>query len=166
MLGNDTHKFLSLEADEFMDKNVVWCNNEASVQDVIDLMQKRDTAYILIGNEKELEGIISRSDISGALSPYLRNAFSKWRRPLDDATLQIKVKWIMSRPVRVVKPDTSLINIIGNMLQYANRCLPVMNNEGKIEGMITVFDILKILSSGVNNTIAGKTSQPPMLFKN
>jgi len=166
MFDINTHKFLSSEAKEFMDKNIIWCNQDTSVQSAIEKMQQHDTGYLLIGSDTELEGIVSRSDISGALSPYLRNTFAKWRRPLDDATLQIKVKWIMSRPVRVTKSDATLNNIISNMLQYANRCLPVMNNEGKIEGIITIFDVLKVLSENLNITTVGRTAQPPMFFKN
>ena len=52
----------------------------------------------MIGADGVLEGLVSKSDLAGAASPYLRPEFAKWRWPLDDATLQIKVKWIMSRP--------------------------------------------------------------------
>lgn len=58
----------------------------------------------LIGADGVLEGLVSKSDLAGALSSYLRSEFAKLRWPLDDATLQIKVKWIMSRPIRTIKP--------------------------------------------------------------
>ena len=56
-------------------------------------MQKDDATYILIGKDGILEGIVSMSDVRDAISPYLKSTFSKWRRPLDDATLQIRSKW-------------------------------------------------------------------------
>ena len=92
----------------------------------------------------------SKSNITGAISPYLRPVFAKWRRPLDDATLNIKVKWMMSRPVRTIKPETPLAVIIENMIQFGYRCLPIVNNEGKVEGLVTAFDILKTLHKDLN----------------
>ena len=103
------------------------------------------------------------TDITGAISCYLRPIFAKWRRPLDDATLQIKVKWMMSRPVHTIRPETPLAVIIENMLQFGDRCLPVVNKEGKVEGLVTVFDILKVLNKDLNISSAGETLQAPPL---
>jgi len=102
--------------------------------------------------------------VTGAISPYLRSVFAKWRRPLDVATLNIKVKWIMSRPVRTITPETSLAAVIEHMCRFGGRAIPVVDEEGKVQGLITVFDILQmLLKTGTGVSIAGKTPQePPM----
>ncbi|MHC4112836.1 MAG: CBS domain-containing protein, partial [Planctomycetota bacterium] len=85
------------------------------------------------------------SNITGALSPYLRPVFAKWRRPLDDATLQIRIKWIMSRPVHTVKPETPLANVMENMCRFGVLCLPVVDQQGKMQGLVTEAGIFKVL---------------------
>jgi len=125
-------------------------------------MQRHDTGYMVIGRDGVLEGIVSKSDLTGALSPYLRPIFAKWRRPSDEATLQIKLKWIMSRPVRTIKPQTSLAAVIENMRQFGGRCLPVVDRQGNVQGLVTVFDILKVLSTPEISSV-GKTLMAPPL---
>ncbi len=151
-------------AKDIMQKEVVWGSADDSVQRALTKMQQADSGYMMIGEDGAPEGIVSKSDITGAISPYLRPIFAKWHRPLDDATLQIKVKWIMSRPVHTVKPETSLVNIMGTMRQSGLRALPVMDQQGNIQGMVTVFDIFKtLISENSEAAVVGKTSQAPPL---
>ncbi|MBN1972266.1 MAG: CBS domain-containing protein [Sedimentisphaerales bacterium] len=158
------HISLSLCAKDIMDKNVTWCSPDAGVQQAIEKMQQFDTGYLMIGSANVPEGIVSRSDITGAVSPYLRAIFSKWRRPLDDATLSIRIKWIMSRPVHTIKPETTITRIMENMCQHGVRCLPVINQKGNVEGMVTVFDIFRALNANADISTMGKTIQVPLLL--
>jgi CBS domain-containing protein len=149
-------------AKDIMQKEVVWGNPEDSVQEALNKMQQHDSGYIMIGWDEGLEGIISRSDITGAMSIYLRPIFAKWHRPIDDATLQIKLKWIMSRPVRTIKPETPLATIMENITRFGGRGLPVVDEEGKVQGLVTVFDIFRTLLN-TNNDVStvGKTAETP-----
>jgi CBS domain-containing protein len=143
-----------------MTPEVIWCDPEATVQDGIELMQQHSTGYALVGREGVLEGLLSTSTIQGAISPYLRPVFAKYRRPEDDATLGIKVKWIMSRPVRTTKPDTALAAIVESMCRYGGRCLPVVDAQSQVLGMITVFDILlRVLEADQSFSWKGKPPQ-------
>jgi CBS-domain-containing membrane protein len=126
-----------------MQKNVVWGSDDDSVQQVLAKLQQHDTGYMMIGRDEILQGIVSKSDLTRAISLYLRPVFAKWRRPLDDATLNIKVKWIMSRPVQTISPETSLQVIMENIRQFGRRALPVVDKQGKVQGLVTVFDIFK-----------------------
>ncbi|MHC4790991.1 MAG: CBS domain-containing protein [Planctomycetota bacterium] len=143
-------------AKDVMQKELVWVSPDDSVQQAITKMQQYDSGYLMVGTDGVLEGIVSNSNITGALSPYLRPVFAKWRRPLDDATLRIRIKWIMSRPVRTVKPETSLVTIIGNMCQFSQRAFPVVDEQGKVQGLVTVFGIFKVLSNSTNISMVGK----------
>jgi len=159
-----TGELFTLCAGDTMQEDVIWADPEESVQQALSKMQQNDTGYILIGRDGTLEGIASRSDVTGAISPYLRSIFAKWRRPLDDATLKIKVKWIMSRPVRTVKPEASLAAVMEHMCRFGGRAIPVVDEEGQIQGLITVFDILQtLLQTGAGVSTAGKTPQEPPL---
>jgi CBS domain-containing protein len=136
---------LTVFAKDIMQKDVVWGNPDDSVQQAHSKIQQNNAGYIMVGREQVLEGIVSKSDITGALSPYLKNIFAKWRRPMDDATLQIKIKWIMSKPTCTINMETSLAKIMENMYQTDIKCLPVVDDQGKVRGLVTVFDIFRAL---------------------
>jgi len=135
-------------AKDVMLKELVWGSPDDSVQRTFAKMQQHGAGYVMVGQNGVLVGIVSNSNITGALSPYLRPVLANWRRPLDDKTLLIRIKWIMSRPVRTVKPETSLVTVIGNMCQFGHRAFPVVDEQGKVQGLVTVFDIFKKLLHG------------------
>jgi len=127
-------------------------------------MQQHDCSYIIVGQDEALEGIVSKSDITGATSIYLRPIFAKWHGPSDDATLQIKLKWIMSRPVRTISPEAPLATIIENMCRFGGRGLPVVDEQGKVQGLVTVFDIFRtLLNTSEDISAVGKTAEAPAL---
>lgn len=155
---------LSIPARDVMKDQVVWATPEETVQQALAKMQQHDTGYLMIGRDGVLEGMVSRSDVAGALSPYLRSIFAKWRRPLDDATLKIKTKWIMSRPVRTIRPDTPLATVMENMCRFGGRAVPVVDEQGKVQGLVTVFDVFqKLLKTCEGVSTAGNSPQSPPL---
>jgi CBS domain-containing membrane protein len=147
-----------------MQKEVLWGDADDSVQQALTKMEQAGVGYIIVGKDGLPDGIVSIFDITATLSVYLKPMFAKWRRPVDDATLQIRIKWIMTRPVHTVNPDTSLTAIMESMCQSGLYCLSVVEKNGKVTGLVTVFDIFKALlntDSGISN--ADKTSQAPSL---
>ena len=147
-------KLCEIRADEIMQNQVTWANPDDSLQQALAKMQQTDAGYIMVGQNNVLEGIISKSDTARAMSPYLQPIFIKWRRPLDDATLKIRIKWIMSRPVHTIKPETSLAVIMEYMSQFRGRCLVVMDEDGNVRGLVTTFDIFQALLKDKSNTCA------------
>jgi CBS domain-containing protein len=141
----DSLSSLRMCAKDVMQTDVLFGSPEDSVQDTLAKMQQAETSYMIIGNNNLAEGIISTYDLASAVSVYLKPVFAKWRRPEDDATLQIKVKWIMTKPVKTVKGDTSVAAVMDVMCQTGLRCMPVVSASGKVEGLITVYDILRAL---------------------
>jgi len=137
------NELLTLCAKDVMQKEVVWGSPDDSIQQTFAKMQQHDAGYMMVGHEGLLKGIISKSDLTGAISPYLRPMFAKWRRPMDDATLQIRIKWIMSKPVRTISPQMSLATIMRNMCRSRVHCLPVVDPQGKVQGLVAEINILK-----------------------
>jgi predicted transcriptional regulator len=156
----------SLRAKDVMNSNVMWGDAEQhSVEQLLAKMQQGGTGYIMIGRDGVPQGIVSRSDLLMATSPYLLPSFSKWRRSLDDASLQIKTKWIMSHPVHTVGTEESLERVIENMCRFGVRALPVVNEQAKVVGLITAFDIFKTLLPK-NSSIPCKSVRMPLLTQN
>ncbi len=154
-----------IAAKDVMRTDVIWGTDEETVEDLINKMQRHDCGYVLIGPKGKLEGIVSKSDVRGALSPYLQTIFAKWRTPMDIATLQIKARWVMNRPVRTVRPDASIGAVMHAMMEHGGRCMPVVDEKGQVLGIVTVFDLFHaLLSLGGNVTTAGRVTEPaPMV---
>jgi CBS domain-containing protein len=155
-------ELLRTPAAEIMQKNVVWGSPEDSVQDTIAAMQQHDTGYVLVGQNGVLEGLVSGSNILGAVSLYLRPMFAKYRRSEDEATLNVKIKWIMSRPVRTVRPDTPLSRMMEMICHHGGHCLPVVNEKAEVQGIVTVLDVfMHVLNADGSFSWKGPVSQAP-----
>lgn len=142
----------------------VWIDPNDSIQKAIQLMQQHNTGYLLGGKDGHLEGILSRSDTAAAISPYTKSLFSNYRRPLDDATFQIRCKWFLSRPVRAITSETPVWMAIGLMCKYAVRSLVILNAQNNVTGLITAFDILQKFVS-IDSALTGTINQaPPFLM--
>jgi CBS domain-containing protein len=146
LLGEDQIAgILQICAKDIMQKDPVWVSPQDSVRQVLARMRRGRLAYVLVGGRQTAEGIVTMSDIKAALSPYLRPEFAKWRGPLDDATLRIRIKWIMSAPVRTIKPQTRLTAIMQIMVHFGIQSLPVTDQQDKVLGLVASTDIFRAL---------------------
>jgi len=129
------------QVKDVMHKQLVWADPESTVGQALRKMPP-DTDCILVGRSGILEGMLTPADLARAVSPYLRPEFVRWRRAQDDATLQIRVKWIMTRPVETISPNTLLPDVVERMYKL-NRCvLPITDENGRVQGLVTTFDLL------------------------
>ena len=136
---------IALSAKDIMQKELIWGSADDSVQQTFTKMQQYNAGYVMVGHDGVLEGIVSKSDITGATSPYLQPVFARRREFLDDATLQIRIRWIMSRPVYIISPQTSLEVIMRHMCEFRRLCLPVVDQQAKVLGLVTQANILQAL---------------------
>lgn len=163
--GEITGEFLTdIQAQNVMRTDIAWATQEDTVENVLTKMQQQNTGYALIGSLNSIQGIVSKSDIQGALSPYLQAIFSKWKRELDTATLQIKVRWIMSRPVHTLRPDATLAAVMETMCKHSVRALPVADENG-VYGIVTVYTIFNALTAAgaADSDQQGQNTDVPVL---
>lgn len=141
---------LAVPAQDIMKTDILWGTPQDSVAQAIEKMEQAEATCMLIGNPSLLEGIITWADITAALSVYLRPEFHKWRRPADDATLQIKTQVIMTRSVCTVMSNTPLSMILEDMNRFRLQSVPVVD-EGAVVGLISVFDIFSFIQNMVTS---------------
>jgi CBS domain-containing protein len=149
-----TGNIFEMRAKDIMHNCLTWVGPNESLQQALARIQQTDAGYLMVGTDGVLEGIVSKSDLSRAMSPYLQPILAKWRRPLDDATLKIRIKWIMSRPVRTIKRETPLVTIMEYMNQFRGRCLVVTDEEGNVRGLVTAFGIFRAILNHKPGTFA------------
>lgn len=150
-----------LTAGQILSQAALWIDPEETIEEVLRQMQQQNVSYVLVGRDGQIDGLVSRSDIAAAISPYTRSVFAHWRRPLDDATLQIRVKWFMSRPVHTIRPDASMIDVMESMMRHAVRGLPVVDTNGRTLGVLTVYDVFAALLGSAGVSVTGCPQQAP-----
>ena len=70
----------------------------------------------------------------------------------------------MSVPVHTVALYATLDAVVSKMCSFGGRCLPVVNADGKVVGIITVFDVFKVLmNKNANTPVIGEPGQSPPL---
>jgi CBS domain-containing protein len=114
-----------------MNSNVKYAGTDASVADVITIMEKNDCGAVpIVDGQMKVVGIVTDRDICLALG----------RRPLLVAT--IRVTEVMSRKVYACGPDEEVPEALQTMKNKKVRRLPVIDNEGQLVGILSMDDVV------------------------
>ncbi len=119
---------------DVMKKNVVVAPSTSTVLDAAKLMAVNKIGSVVIIDKDEAVGMLTERDI-------IRKVIAKGK------SLDTQVKEVMSAPLVVVTPDTSVEDAARAMKDKNIRRLPVINKEKFLVGIITDRDIIRILPS-------------------
>jgi len=147
-----------VKAKEVMVSPVVSVPLGATLDEVARLMVERRIGSVLVVDEEgRLVGIVTETD-------FLKERgipFSTYRAPmlmgryLDGAGLErileeartTRVEEIMTAPVHAVGSEEPLARVLERMLTYDINHVPVVDREGRPIGIISRFDLLKLLQA-------------------
>ena len=137
---------MSLEVQDVMVQKVITVEEDASLKEVVTLMNKHEIGCLVICKNQHPVGIITERDL---LKKVLVNS---------PELAHIKVQQIMSTPVLTGRHDMEIQQAIDLMIEQKIKKVPITQN-GKLVGLVTLTDILrfqpqlirmyKILSSDV-----------------
>ena len=98
--------------------------------------------HLLVEDESDntIAGVISDRNLLQALSPYIHTAAETFR---DQETLKKRAHQIMSRQIDTVTPATDCNIAVQRMLDADISCLPVVDDNKVILGIVTWKDFLK-----------------------
>lgn len=122
---------MSIEIRDIMVDKVITTKKDATVKDVVKLMNKHEIGCLVVEENGEPVGIVTERDLLKrvlAKSKELRN---------------MKVREIMSEPVLSVTPNVEIEDAAKLMLQNKIKKLPIVE-EGKLLGLVTLTDVLRI----------------------
>ncbi len=94
---------------------------------------------VLVVDNKKLVGVISDRDLLKASSPFLETPAE---RPQDVARLTRKAHQIMNREPITTSGDTTITEAVKLLLENNVSCLPVVSEDGQIEGIVTWKDLI------------------------
>ncbi len=106
---------------------------EASVYEAVEQMVERNVGSLLVTEGGAITGIVTERD-------YLR------RVTLEDRTdRETPVREIMSAPLVVVTPETTVDECLALMTDRRIRHLPVVQ-EGEVVALVSIGDLVKFIS--------------------
>ncbi len=118
-----------------MTKTVITAPFGKTILDVAKLMKKNNIGSVIVVEDKEgkhAKGIITERDM-------VYKILAKGSDPYN-----IKAEDIMSKPLRVVKPETSIEDAAKAMRENRVKRLPVVNDANELIGILSEGDIMKI----------------------
>lgn len=131
-----------LHVKDWMTRRVITVDPRTSLPDAHKLMRTNNIRRLPVVERGKLVGIVTRSDIREA-SPSEATTLSIWEMHYQLSKLSVAV--IMTRDPYTVTPDTTIKDAAKLMYTYKFGGLPVVNDAGELQGIMTESDIFRIL---------------------
>ena len=153
---------------EWMSRSVITLETDKSLTDALKLFQTRVISMLPVLKDGKLVGIVTDGDIKKA-SPSDATTLDKFEmKSLMDT---VAIESVMSKPVVTIRADHTVDEAAGIMLSKGISGMPVVDNAGRIEGIITKSDIFRCFVSftGVSNkgqVFAFNLPDKPGIIKN
>ena len=116
---------------EVMNHEVTTCRPDATLESAAMLMWNGDCGTVaIVDDEGKVIGIITDRDICMAVALQHKTAS------------EIQVQEVMSRQLFTCHPENDIMNALKTMSFQKVRRLPVTNDNGQLEGIISIEDII------------------------
>ncbi len=130
-------------------RQTVSVTQNQSVLNASLLMQKRNFRHLpVISESSKIVGVISAQDIVDSLNLVLQSHASP--KEIRES-LEIPVEKIMSLYPVVVEPGDGLSQVVKKMAYQNLGALPVVSEQGVVQGIITLRDIVGIMGMSSNS---------------
>ena len=127
---------------EWMTTPVITVTPFTSISNAHQMMKEKGIRRLPVLDNDDLVGIVTLGDVREA-SPSDATTLSIWE--LNYLWSQLTVEKIMSRKLLTVGPEDTVLAAAQLMLDQKISGLPVVENSGKLVGMITESDIFRML---------------------
>jgi len=143
---------VELLAKDIMIKKVVTISKDATLAELAKLLIKNKISGVpVVDKKEELVGIVTEADliIKESNLPFPLSfsfAFLKSYESYTKSTkeyLETRVEEVMSANVKTVREDMPTSKVVNIMINNNINRLPILNNDGKLTGIITRADIIK-----------------------
>lgn len=151
--ASDVGTLMAMPIGKMMDTNVLMMESTKTVAEAIDLMQKKNAKVILVSNEGEAIGIVSKTDIIfKVVAKHL---------PIN----KVKLREIMSSPVFTISSQSTLQDALSYMDKYSIRQLVIIIGSS-VSGMVTRDSIYEKVKNASISTIESLADGAPLCIIN
>jgi CBS domain-containing protein len=130
VLGGDA----MLTVGELMTREVVTLEADDALIQVDDLLKRHHIRHVPVVQGRKLVGMVSHRDLIRALA----------RQAAGTGTHPISVREVMTRDVEAVEPHASAREAIEKLLDRRFGCLPVVDAQGDLVGIVTESDFMRL----------------------
>ena len=122
---------LPAQVDEVMTQSVMALQLSDTFGDAVSLMASQHVRHsVVVDPQGKIKGVISDRDVLRALART-----PDWKtKPVSD---------IMTHEPFVVHPRSSVTDALAQLIDKRINCLPVVDDDGKVCGILTSTDLLK-----------------------
>ncbi|WP_448545362.1 CBS domain-containing protein [Roseiflexus sp.] len=131
----------------------------ATLAEAQRLMEQRRIRRLPIVENGKLAGIITRGDLRSAQPADTTLSYYEWRALLDRVT----VAECMTRHVITIAPDASTLDAARLMLKHKIGGLPVVDDEGRVIGIITESDLFRLQIALATGSELHDTARPTLV---
>lgn len=135
----------------FMSKNVFSIDMDDKISIVKNIFEELGFHHLLVMDEGKLVGVISDRDLLKAISPKVDSVAATNK---DLATLNKKAHQIMSRDPICLDDTASLRDAIKLFNETNITCIPILNIDNQVVGIISWRDIIKVLAEEVFESLS------------
>lgn len=127
-----TKENLQLQVSEIMDKSPVILDLSTSIIEAAKEMRNRGISSVLVGDPQSriIKGIVTERDILYRVVAEAKGIF------------KVSISKIMSSPLVSIGKKTSCVDAIMIMRNKGLRRLPVIDDDGKTVGMVTLMSLV------------------------
>lgn len=136
--------------DQIMSKPVVTVELDDTLAVVKHIFDNAKFHHLLVVEDGKLYGVLSDRDLLKALSPFIGTPSQTMH---DKATLNKKVHQVMSRKPITLSPQADVYDAISVFNQHSISCIPIVDENGHLLGIISWRDILKTIEENRNKKL-------------
>jgi CBS domain-containing protein len=131
-----------MSLDALLTRKAVTAGPKDSLAKAAQLMKEKNVGAVVIVEQDRPVGIITDRDLALALS-------------LHGAIPSDPIQSRMMSPVETIRRDEGIYNVTQKMMELAVRRLPVVNHAGVLVGVVTLDDLIALLSRELRNVAEG-----------
>ena len=119
-----------IKVGDCMKALLITISYDDTVEKAAKLMKKHEIGSILVADGNKIDAIVTEGDIV--------------RKVVAVGKLDVPMRKVVSKPLLSIRADVDLVNAAKALAKHDVRRLAVVNSAGKVVGMISERDILKI----------------------
>lgn len=131
-----------MKVAQAMTTRVVHVYMDTSLKEIGDIFAQRPFFHLpVLDEDNRFAGFVSLVDYQASTTPFLNTPAE---RNVDRELLKKPAHQVMTRQVPTLTPEQDLVSAAKLLLENHYSCLPVVDGEGQLLGVLSWKDVMRI----------------------